>query len=111
MSAGNTLIILTPGFAAHEADDSMPAQEAFIRAVNSEYPELKVIILSFHYPHDGPRDYYSQGNRVISFSGKMHDRLQTVRLWWHVWGILKALRKEHSIIGILSFFCSESAFI
>ena len=112
MSAGDTLVILTPGFAAHEADDVLPAQEAFIRAVNADYPALKVIILSFHYPYSARRkEYYWHGNRVIAFGAKMNDKLQTITLWWRVWRVLKALRKEHSLAGIFSFFCSESAFI
>ncbi len=109
--AGDTLIILTPGFAAHEADDAMPAQEAFIYALNAVYPALKVVILSFHYPYGEPREYNWHGNRVVAFGTKMNDKLQTSILWWRVWNMLKTLKKEHSLIGMLSFFCSESAFI
>lgn len=106
-----TLIILSPAFAANENDNWLPSQAGLVRALNKLYPSLQIIILSFHFPVTTKKEYNWYGNRVISFSGGMKGKLHSIWLWLRVWKKLKQLKQQCDLIGIFSFFCSESAFI
>ena len=57
----DTLIILTPGFPQSETDSTcLPMQQSFVRTLTENYPQLKIIILSFQYPYfKKPRDHLS----------------------------------------------------
>src|SRR5215217_1528660 len=105
------LIILSPAFAANESDNWLPAQQHFVRAVNRNFPALKVIILTFHFPVQQQREYEWHDNRVITFSSGMKGKINSLILWKRVWSELKHLNRDHRLIGIFSFFCSECAFI
>ena len=51
MNPKNTLIILSPGFAANEEDTTcLPPQQVFVKALNRNFPSLQIIILAFQYP-------------------------------------------------------------
>lgn len=106
-----TFIILTPAFAADENDSYLPAQESFIRMLNELYPFLQIVILTFHFPVGRQREYNWFGNKVIAFGGAMKGKLHSLLLWNRVWKTLSLLCKGQDIIGVFSFFCSESAFI
>lgn len=106
-----TLVILAPAFAASETDSWLPAQEAFVRSLNHQFPALQVVILSFHYPVQQQRDYRWFGNEVTTFSGNMKGKWNSLQLWRQVWKKLGALHRERHILGIFSFFCSECAFV
>lgn len=107
----DTLVILSPAFGASESDSWLPAQEHFVRAVNRNFPSLEVIVLTFHFPVQQQREYQWFGNRVITFSSGMKGKINSLILWSRVWRELKRLNRDHRIIGIFSFFCSECAFI
>ncbi len=107
----DTLLILSPAFAAHEGDETLPAQENLVRAINKMYPSLNVIILAFHFPIVPQKEYNWHGNTIIPFSGAMKGKTHSVFLWIQVWQTLKRLKKQNNIIGLFSFFCSESAFV
>ncbi len=110
MIAGNhTLVILIPGFPEREEDTTcLPAQQAFIRALNHAFPSIRLIILSFQYP-SAPSAYHWHGNQVISFgiNGGFYRKLQ----WMHIWERLRQIKKENNILGLLSFWCTECALI
>jgi glycosyltransferase involved in cell wall biosynthesis len=102
-----TLIILSPGFAKDEADTTcLPAQQIFIRALNKNFPSLKVIILSFRYPFSRAA-YKWYGNMVIPLNVKKKSLIG----WTRLWRVLDKLKKENSIIGLFSFWCGECALI
>src|SRR5664279_2384637 len=102
-----TLVILSPGFAKDEADTScLPAQQIFIRALNKNFPFLKVIILSCRYPFSRSA-YKWYGNIVVPFNVKKKSLMGGIGLW----RALDKLKKENSIIGLFSFWCGECAFI
>ncbi|RYZ49080.1 MAG: hypothetical protein EOP49_17160, partial [Sphingobacteriales bacterium] len=106
----HTLVILTPAFAEAEGDSWLPAQESFVRTVNRLFPELKVVILSFHFPER--RDTYNwYGNEVIALGGGLKGKWNSLKLWRRAWKALQHLRRKQNLLGIFSFFCSESAFI
>lgn len=107
----DTLVILSPAFAANESDSWLPAQEHFVRALNRNFPSLEVIILTFHFPVQEQREYKWFGNKVITFSSGMKGKIHSLILWKRAWSELKRLNRDHRLIGIFSFFCSECAFI
>jgi glycosyltransferase involved in cell wall biosynthesis len=111
IKAGNTLVILTPAFASDEDDSYLPSQERFIRSLNKNFPSLKIIILTFHFPVVKDKTYQWHGNEVIAFNGAMKGGFNSLILWKQVWERLLSFKKTRKIIGIFSFFCSESAFI
>lgn len=111
MGKGQTLIILSPGFAADEADTTcLPAQQVFIRAVQKNYPVLNIIILAFQYPFVA-FEYKWNNIQVISFGGHNKTKLHRLLLWRKVWKRLKQLRGENNVTGLLSFWVSECAVV
>ena len=106
-----TLVILSPGFPKDEADTTcLPAHQVFIRALNKNFPSLKIIILSFQYPFS-TLAYDWHGNVVIPFNGMKKGFIRRLFLWRHLWGTLHELKKENDIVGLFSFWCTECAFI
>jgi len=108
-STAKTLVFLSPAFAAYEGDNWLPSQANLVRTINKLYPSLKIVILSFHYPVTvQPYEWY--GNRIIPFGNNKTGKWQTVLRWRKVWNCLRSLKQQENILGIFSFFCSESAF-
>jgi len=106
-----TLILLSPVFNVYEKENWLPWQTVFVRAINELYPSLNIVILSFHFPVATQKKHDWNGNDVYLFGETKKGKLHTARLWWRVWWQLKQLKKEHDVIGVFSFFCSECAFI
>jgi len=107
----DALIILTPGFPENEADSTcIPPQQIFVKALKDNYPQLNIIVLTFHYPFFSAR-YQWNGVDVISFGGKAKGRLYSKVTGIRVWSELKKINKEHHIIGLLSFWMGKCAFI
>jgi glycosyltransferase involved in cell wall biosynthesis len=102
-----TLVILSPGFPIDEADTTcLPSQQIFIRALNKNFPSLKIIILSFRYPFS-TLAYQWYGNMVIPFNVKKKMLITRIRLW----RTLDELKRENNLIGLFSFWCGECALI
>lgn len=109
--ACKTLIILTPGFPENEADTTcLPAQQIFIKELNTHFEKLNIIILSFQYPFISA-SYLWNNNRVIPLNGRNKGKINRLRIWMRAWQILKKLKKEYDVIGILSFWCTECALV
>lgn len=105
------LIILTPGFPKDENDSTcLPAQQNFIKAINKNYPGIKIIILSFQYPFT-KSVYKWHRNTVYSFGGKNRNGLYRRLLWNTISEQLKQLTQQYEIKGLLSFWCDECALI
>ncbi len=104
-----TLIILTPGFASSENDSTcLPPQQVFVKALKENYPSLNIIILAFQYPYRKD-DYLWHGARIISFNGINKRGIGKLILWLKVWRMLKKLKRENNIAGILNFWMGECA--
>jgi glycosyltransferase involved in cell wall biosynthesis len=107
----DTLLILSPGFAASEADTTcLPAQQAFVLALKQEYPNLHIIILSFQYPFK-PGEYLWNGVKVFAFGGRSKGGLYRLLTWLRVWLRLRKLHRQYTIVGLLSFWLGEAAFV
>src|SRR5471030_1545875 len=106
-----TLLILSPGFAANEADSTcLPAQQQLILALNKNNPSVKILILAFQYPYSN-KPYQWHGNTVIPFGGENRQRLYRLLTWFRVWKKLRELKKQYTIKGIFCFWYGECAMI
>lgn len=106
-----TLIILTPGFPENEADTVwLPDRQIFVRVLHDTYAELNIIVLSFQYPYQSC-EYHWNGIRIISLGGKGKSGLSRRLLWFKARQKLKQLHQENEVIGLLSFWLDECAFI
>ena len=73
-------IVLTPGFAASEADTTcLPMQQLLVRKFAELYPTMHLIVLSFQYPYQ-TIEYKWNGIRVLPFNGKNRGGLQRLLL-------------------------------
>ncbi len=106
-----TLIILSPGFPENEADTTcVTAQQVFVRALKEINPGLHIIILAFQYPYRSER-YQWHGVDVVAFGGKNRGGFFRLYNWLRVWRTLRELKKQYQLIGLLSFWLGECAFI
>jgi glycosyltransferase involved in cell wall biosynthesis len=105
------LVILSPGFPADEQDTAcLPAQQVFVRALNRNYPHLRVVILCFEYPRR--RDRYSWfGNTVVAFNGWKKGRMNKLKTCLNACRQMAGLQRENEVIGILSFWCTGCALV
>lgn len=106
-----TLIILTPGFPANEADSTcLPFPQLFVKKLQQLNPSLNIIVLAFQYPFF-ESEYDWNAVRVIAFNGQNKGRIHRLLLWRAVRKKLTALIKENNILGILNFWLGECSFI
>lgn len=106
-----TLVILTPGFPADENDSTcLPSQQLFVRTLNQLHSELKVVILTLEYPFR-KGCYNWQGNTVIALNTWHAGKIKKARSWVACLRKVRGLRRQHHVIGIFSFFCSEAGFV
>lgn len=111
MQRPETLVILSPGFPAHEGDTTwLPPQQVFVRSLKRTYPALKIVVLSLEYPADRAT-YKWFGVDVIAFGGKCRGKLFRLKNWMSVWRTLGELNKQNEIIGLLSLWFDECALI
>ncbi|MGN6401903.1 MAG: glycosyltransferase family 4 protein [Flavisolibacter sp.] len=106
-----TLVILTPGFAASETDDTcLPMQQFFIRTLKKSYPHVNVIVLSFHYPYR--KSVYQLFNAtIISLNGRNKRGLFKLLLRQKALSTLRRIKSEYKITGLLSFWYNECALV
>ena len=106
-----TLVILTPGFPSSETDyNCLPMQQSFVKSFKKKYPQLNIIILTFQYPYF-KKKYNWYGNTVISFSGRNRRGFSKLLLRRKINAALKKINGTNEIIGMISFWCSECAYV
>jgi len=110
-SKTDTLVILSPGFPANEADTTcIPPQQQFVKALKEICPRLNIIVITFQYPFVAEQ-YKWHGVKVIALGGKNRGYLYRLVIWARAWSVLNKLNKKHKIIGLLSFWFGECAFV
>jgi glycosyltransferase involved in cell wall biosynthesis len=67
-------------------------------------------VLALQYPYAAGA-YEVNGVRVRSFNGRRRGRPYSWLLWWRVWLALTRINRQHQVIGLLSFWFGECAFI
>ena len=106
-----TLVILTPGFPSSEDDTTcLPMQQSLAKALKNNYHGLNIIILSFQYPYY-KKTYSWFGLTVISFDGRNKGGLARLLLREKIYATLKKINSNNKILGLLSFWYGECAFI
>jgi glycosyltransferase involved in cell wall biosynthesis len=106
-----TLVILSPGFPKNEADSTcMPPQQIFVKALKKICPGLKIIVITFQYPFDA-KTYRWNGVKVIAIGGHNKGGISRAVTWIKAWQTLKELNKKYKLIGVLSFWLGECAFV
>lgn len=106
-----TLVILSPGFPKNEADSTcIPPQQVFVRNLKLQYPELNIVVLAFEYPFYS-ESYQWNNVSVISFGGANKGGLTRLNNWRRVRLTLRRLNKQFQLIGFLSFWMCDCAFI
>jgi glycosyltransferase involved in cell wall biosynthesis len=110
-SGRNTLVVLTPAFPENEqATYWVPSQQLMVKALKRNFPDLNIIVLSLLYPYQSA-PYKWNDIDVFSFDGTHKRKLKRLLLWIRVWKALKKIRRDHNIIGLLSFWCGECALL
>jgi glycosyltransferase involved in cell wall biosynthesis len=110
-SSQKTFIILSPGFAANEADSTcLPAQQQLVNAIKEGFPSVRIIILAFQYPFAG-KTYQWNNVTVVPFNGKNKGKLSRLFVWMLAWKQLAGLKKKYSLVGLFSFWYGECALI
>jgi len=105
------LLILTPGFPKSEADSTcLPMQQSLVSALQRNFPQVKIIVLSFQYPYHR-QTYQWHGITVMSFGGENKGGMQKLWLRRQLNRRLKTLRNNNTIIGLLSFWYGECALV
>ncbi|MDB4925547.1 MAG: hypothetical protein JWR23_1603 [Mucilaginibacter sp.] len=106
-----TLVILTPGFPKDEEDSTcIPDRQIFVRVLKETYPQLNIIVLAFQYPYQ-PNEYSWNGIKVIALGGKNKSGFYRRLTWIRAWRVLKEINAAYEVIGLLSFWFDECAFI
>lgn len=106
-----SLVILTPGFAASKLDSTcLPMHQHFVRCLNQLHPALNVIILSLQYPfHTSNYKWFAA--TVICLNGQNKGGLAKLLLRQKAYSMLKKIRKQNELVGLLSFWYGECAYI
>lgn len=111
MNNEKTFVILTPGFPSSEDDSTcLPMQQNLGRKLTEIRPDLKFVVISFQYPYH-KKTYTWHHLRVIPFSGMNKGGLQRLLLRNQINSALKKINSETEIVGLLSFWCNECAWI
>jgi glycosyltransferase involved in cell wall biosynthesis len=111
MATNRSIIILTPGFASSEDDEScLPMHQSFVRTVSDEFPDLKIIVLAFQYPFRA--DVYSFYQATVhSFNGRNRGALTKYFLRRKIFKRLATIHSTENIMGVVSFWYGECAFV
>ncbi len=107
----NTLVILTPGFAADENDSTcLPPIQQFTRHLKEINPLLHITIVAIAYPFTN-KSYGWNGCTVIPLRGNRYRKILRPLLWQKIKTNLHNIKNSSNIIGLLSFWCGEWAMI
>lgn len=106
-----SLIILSPGFPASEADSNcLPMQQRFVRKLKELKPALRIVVIAFQYPYVKSK-YQWHGIEVLSFDGRNRGGLKKLLLRKKVSETMKAIQITTPMLGLLSFWYGECAFV
>src|ERR1043165_8664828 len=98
------LLIFSPAFAVNEADTAwLPSLQNFARAVNKNFPQLKVIVFAFQYPHSN-QQYSWHESRVIPFNGLHKKKVSRLLMWVKIFMHVRQIKRSDEVLGILSMW-------
>ncbi|GLU51254.1 glycosyltransferase [Dyadobacter frigoris] len=106
-----TFVILSPGFPKDENDSTcISPQQQFVQGLKLKFPNLNIIVLAFQYPFF-KSEYNWNGVKVIAFGGESKSKMFRLAIWIKVWRTLLRLNEQYEIVGLLSFWLGECAFV
>ncbi len=106
-----TLVILSPGFPKNESDSTcLPFLQDFIREMNEQFKSLTVIVLALDYPFSKTTYRWHQ-NEVFPFNGWKKQGFKKLQKWLQAWRRIKKINADYNLIGILSLWCGECAWL
>jgi glycosyltransferase involved in cell wall biosynthesis len=106
-----TLLILTPGFPSDENDTTcLPAQQLFVLTAKKIFPDIKIVVVTLQYP-TGKSSYKWNELNVYALNGKKYKGLSRLLFWIKAYRALKKISNNRNLMGVLSFWCSETALI
>ena len=104
-------IIFSPAFPADEKDTIwLPSLQTFVRALNRNFPQLKVIVFAFQYPH-ASKTYQWHNNTIISYNGMHKTRAARLLMWANIFFKVRKIKSQHHVVGIFSQWCTECTFV
>jgi glycosyltransferase involved in cell wall biosynthesis len=110
MKSDKHIVLLSPGFAAHEEDHScIPPLQAYVPALQERYPHLKISLIALQYP---PRRgaYVWQGYDIYSAGGR-NRRLLKPLTWQRARSHFAALHRARPVDLIHSFWLREATWL
>jgi glycosyltransferase involved in cell wall biosynthesis len=111
MKKPETLVVITPAFPEDEsATWWVPSQQLMVKALQENHPHVKIMVLALLYPYH-QASYTWHDITVRAFDGTHHRKGKRLLLWKNVWAALLGIRRQYSIIGLLSFWSGECAFL
>lgn len=103
------LLIVTPGFAADEKDTTaVPAVQQFILSFRKTFPDIRLSLISFHYPAKKD-NYYWHGVDVHTIANKHAGGLKKLLSFSSFMKIGKKIHRNEHIDGILCLWLTDSA--
>ena len=107
----NTIIIISPAFPQNESETWwVPSQQLLVKSIQRQYPELNIEVISLLYP-ETTTQYTWHNCNVYPINGLRHSKFLRPLRWQFAWKQLKHIHQQQSVIGIISFWCGECAFI
>jgi len=111
ISRKEIFVILIPGFPESENDTTcLPLQQAFVKSLHKQNPQLEIVVLSFQYPYH-TKKYNWFTIPVIPFAGKNKGGLSRFIRRENIIRVLNEINSTNKIIGLLSFWCTECAWV
>lgn len=105
-----TLCIFTPAFPDESETNWLPWLQILIRAINKNFPQLKIIVFSFQYPYTTVQ-YKWNNVDVIPFNGMHKKKLRRLLMWIRIFAALYGIKRKNNIIGLFSIWCHECALL
>jgi glycosyltransferase involved in cell wall biosynthesis len=105
------LVMLSPGFPSGASDHNcLPERQVMVKAIARNFPGCEMVVLSFQYPFES-REYEWEGIKVVSLGGRNRGRIFRLMTWCRAWIWLMRFRKRYDVVGLLSFWLGECAFV
>lgn len=105
------ILLVTPGFARDEKDTTcIPALQELVMGLNTYYPEIKVTIISLHYP-ETEKTYRWFNNDVWAMGADNARFPNRLRSWRKMKRLIKRLHKKKAFDLIHSFWFDEVTYL
>jgi glycosyltransferase involved in cell wall biosynthesis len=102
------LLVVTPGFAASEEDTaSIPAVQQFVLSFRKVYPQVRISVISFHYPYKKD-EYCWHGANVYAIGNKHAGGIRKVLSFSRFMRIGRRINRSTPIDGILCLWLTDS---